>query len=173
MVRAILEGRKTQTRRVANQKLGPLFESSLKHNGHVALHMMDYDIDCPYGAVGERLWVRETWQEVPDDGGTIVYRATDPDWEATDGWTWRPSIFMCRAYSRMTLEVTDVRVQRLQEIAGEDAVAEGWPVDQELYPTVNTHSKARDWYKRLWDSLNAKRGFGWATNPWVWCITFR
>lgn len=127
---------------------------------------------CPYGQPGDRLWVRETWAE---DGSRYTYRATNETW----AWHWAPSIFMPRAASRITLEITDVRVERVQDISEEDARAEG--VTRELrgprtYPdrhAARSHETYRDAYMRLWDALNAKRGCGWAVNPWVWVISFQ
>lgn len=148
MVRAILDGRKTQTRRVAK----------------------DRDKPCKYGIAGDRLWVRETWQSAAAMGvchasdDYFVYRATDPDWETCEGWQWRPSIFMPRKASRITLEITDVRAERLQDITNKDARAEGLARGT-VYP--------RMWFEDLWDSINAKRGFGWDVNPFVWVITFK
>lgn len=82
----------------------------------------------------------------------------------TPSWWRRPSIFMPRAASRITLEVTDVRAERLQDISETDAIAEGCP---------NGATRPIDWYRTLWDDLNAARGFGWDTSPWVWVVEFR
>jgi hypothetical protein len=172
---------------------------------------------CPYGQPGDRLWVRETWRPWNDvselwdcvqyrsDGAMMKPRDLDrnqggqfsEECDATitdqvDGrdTPWRPSIFMPRWASRITLEVTDVRVQRVQEISEEDAKAEGIDRDKwgvEFYapgvvytncygdklPGVKPYHKAADAYRDLWDKINGKRGFGWDENPWVWAITFR
>jgi hypothetical protein len=125
---------------------------------------------------GDCLWVRETFRVCHGDDPRIEYRAggvvstvaayeiNDRGvWEDTDGSVvpgkWQPSIHMPRIGSRITLEITDVRVQRLQEITDEDARAEG--------------VASRDDFRRLWDSINAKRGYGWTTNPWVFAINFK
>lgn len=101
------------------------------------------------------------------------------DGENYDDWTYRysvlPAIFMPRWASRITLEVTEVRVQRLQEISEEDAIAEG--ISKEYCDPIGKHSKA-DWhirndYRDLWNSINSKRGYSWDSNPWVWCISFK
>jgi hypothetical protein len=168
MVQAILDDRKTQTRRVANEFAGmPCLDGILKRfprqNG------------CRYGAPGDRLWVRETWQRNIGNGPPIIYRADHgeatgvykPDpasgaWEiAVSGW--RPSIFMRRLDSRILLEITDVRVERLQEISEDDARAEGYSPKSHHFPT--------GWFRDIWESINGTGS--WDANPWVWAITFR
>lgn len=154
MVRAILDGRKTQTRRVAKG-------------------FLPWD-ECPYGLPGDRLWVRETYRSaIHGAGRKIVYRA-DQD-GSTDGFVWRPSIFMPRALCRLVLDVAAVGVERLQDISLHDCYAEGCerPNPLRLGSVVCETDNARGWYTQLWDSLNAKRGFGWATNPWVWVVEFK
>lgn len=127
-----------------------------------------------------RLWVRETWYPRCADAkdyGTdeIIYRA---DYGGTGGCvfrpSWNPSIFMPRWASRITLEVTGVRAERVQDITEEDAKAEGvilhggWNANDTEY-AINY----RGGFSRLWDSINAKRGYGWDKNPWVWVIEFK
>jgi hypothetical protein len=166
MVRAILDGSKTQTRRV------------VKHSGGMEFDPQDPHYRCPHGTPGDRLWVRETWAHerdgtgCPDDTG-VLYRATDPGWDDEEtGLRWRPSIFMPRIASRILLEITDVRVQRLQEISADDCRAEGHPADWSRSPDPEVHNDAaRDWYMDLWQSINGSDS--WHANPWVWAITFR
>lgn len=192
MVRAILEGRKTVTRRVVTK-----FPETVSNGydfdprtGHIYCHNdylppdcqvvpPDYDafdpreMDSPYGEKGDRLWVRETWaprdseaflrHEVAAD--KIFYRADDERTLATDG-RWRPSIHMPRWASRITLAVRSVRVERLQEITDADVLAEG----------VTPH-KGPDGHRMafgtLWECINGKRpGCSWDDNPWVWRIEF-
>lgn len=89
-------------------------------------------------------------------------------------WTWNPSIFMPRWASRITLEITDVRVERVQEITEEDARAEGFP--GERWATGHgdySEIAPSEQFRELWDKLNASRGFGWDANPWVWVIEFK
>lgn len=175
MIRAILDERKNQTRRVVKPQPSrdvlngaPGFWKEPSYYTHVW--------KCPYGRPGSVLWVRETWLPRAE-GKAFLYRADfDPVNAAGTGAMyggWKPSIHMLRRASRITLEITGVRVQRLQDIKADDAIAEGWPRGQELYPNINTASKALDWYRKLWDSINAKRGFGWHVNPFVWAITFK
>jgi hypothetical protein len=200
MVRAILAGRKTQTRRV--MKPGPPPEEGVFRYGSGWRYSgVDYDDDvvvesCPYGVPGDRLWVRETWKENQPPSGWI-YRATDESsLDPRDERPWQPSIFMPRRASRITLELTEVRVQRLQEISEEDARAEGvlLPVRKvdETHsvpllcltgaPSPSEFKPGQDWslsdYWRHafaigWNGRNGKRGYGWDSNPWVWAISFR
>jgi hypothetical protein len=180
MVRAILEGRKTQTRRIV--KVRPAGAEVVVHNGRVwKPARVDYAgfVECPYGQPGDRLWVRETFL-LRGNGTHCVYRA-DSDLIEAAGFGamyggWKPSIFMPRKFSSITLEVTGVRVERLQEISERDAQAEG--IDdptctEEVTPATGyaTYSYATS-FAKLWDSINAKRA-PWASNPWVWCISFR
>lgn len=121
-------------------------------------------VRCPYGSPGARLWVRETWAEISGDWGSeVVYAADYGDGsDKAAGVRYRPSIHMPRWASRITLELTDVRVERLQEITAKDVVAEGFPFSSDL-----------DVFKATWDKLNARRGFGWSADPWVWALSFR
>jgi len=186
MVRAILDGTKTQTRRVMKDwvKHPHLFEANttIQCNQGVACWVRADMRDslggpcyiqsrCPYGQPGDRLWVRETWahtdyeREGPFQNCTI-YRADGEDgvWDAP-GYRWRPSIHMPRWASRITLEITGVRVEQVQDITPDDAYAEGI---REVY-----YEHAVGAFRVLWDSINAARGYGWASNPWVWVVEFR
>lgn len=197
MVRAILEGRKTVTRREVKKQaaldcLAAGFEPAfLALPGNSDL--------CPYGRQGDRLWVRETWYcdhfEVmrgpylkPDDlnvseaidDGTLVYAADGLTPYEADQPIWKPSIHMPRWASRILLEITDVRVERLQAISDQQAMAEG----VRLYAD---HAALRDWYhvdgketysadprksfELLWSSING--GGAWDANPWVWVVEFK
>jgi hypothetical protein len=160
-------------------------------------------VRCPYGAPGDRLWVREAWSvngigvliagdvihsaEIGyrADGGEISWecppafyeRENDREAFGVRSTAWRPSIHLPRWASRLTLEIVDVRVERLQSISVADAEAEGWggylnsaiPGDDLLC----YGNGPRTWFRKLWDSINAARGFGWDANPWCWAITFR
>ena len=170
MVRAIIDGSKTQTRRAISRKRFPCVDWDYAKVGDRCLPIAAH----AYGIPGDRLWVRETWAPerdgtgCPDDNG-VLYRATDPGWDVEDtGLRWRPSIHMPRAASRILLEITNVRVQRLQEISGPDCWAEGiaaagW--DCERYGSVV------ECFRDLWESINGSGS--WDANPWVWAITFR
>ena len=186
MVRAILEGRKSQTRRVlkgSTEFKGPYNPAYLEaHRGAPGWKTI-----CPYGVPGDRLWVKETSIIAPkyfndgkdcnarDEEGVpriVQYLATNPNRDAANDYHLKvsPSIFMFRWASRITLEITDVRVQRLQEITEEDARAEGY------HPKINDSLPdwtAKESFKILWDSLNAKRGLDWDKNPWVWALSFK
>ncbi len=177
MVRAILEGRKNQTRRVIKpQPCGtsarPLSKCCLQH--------------CPF-EVGQRLWVKETFWVQPDvwqqhhGPQPIHYDADLDDPRQVEDYAKHPGIFMPRWASRINLEVTDVRVERVQEISAEDVQAEGIDVIGKL-PMIPppgadlallARMVAQREFRLLWDSINEERGYGWETNPWVWAITFR
>lgn len=147
---------------------------------------------CPYGQPGGRLWVRETWCRKCDDGvfaynkegnldpsccyyaadGVHVVKGdgdggTEFRKDGTEASPWSPSIHMPRWASRITLKITGIRVERLQEITRDGAIAEGCPKE------VADAQDACQWYRDLWDSINAKRGHGWDENPWVWIIEFQ
>lgn len=212
MVRAILEGRKTQTRRIVKNCHLMEFDSRDPHYGPYWLPYADEDqgkVECPYGKVGDRLWVREAFRYWFQEDGMwdcIDFLAGGPpmkpeilDFDAGMRFSdhcaadskWRPSIHMPRWASRLTLEVTDIRVERLQYISEEDAKAEGIlelgkcnPPDYSMtgYPRSLSqygHDKcigfktAVDAFHGLWDSINASRGYGWDSNPWVWVVEFR
>jgi len=133
------------------------------HHGHIGW--------TPWGSnpiERPRLWVRETFGQF---WGGVHYRATDdrPDLAECN---WKPSIFMPRALCRLLLDITAIRVERLQEIPGRDIQAEGiWLKDCE------GRSRPRDvWsgaFAATWDELNAARGYSWESNPWVWVISFK
>lgn len=191
MVKAILEGRKTQTRRLIKPqpeyreygqgwfwKKGKMVYG-LPNQGAIDDRLLGIWQACPYGQVGDRLWVRETWAVQahldnlrPNDISSVAlcyYRArkqVSPA-EVTRG-KWRPSIFMPRWASRITLEITGLRVERLQEISQDDAKSEG------LLPQLSRNQSGWrtliDDFAELWDSMNAKRGSPWESNPWVWVI---
>ena len=180
MVRALLAGTKTQTRRVIKPQHLAFF------NQDAAAMLSDWnERPLPYGQTGDRLWVREAWglHAYGDDtdwlkGGctamdlddhVIAYRA---DWgPLQDGCHWRPSIHMPRHASRITLEVTGVRVERLRDISAADALAEGIPnTSGEIWRDADTLTVIND-YKDLWESINGPGS--WDANPWVWVIEFR
>jgi hypothetical protein len=181
MVRAILEGRKTQTRRVVKPQFGQLWGCGVKHGDdcfsvHVNIPTSDGGwkwIRCPYGKVGDLLWVRETFAKRyidadrdPPDG--INYRA---DGGCAIEPRWTPSIHMPRWASRLTLRIIEIRVQRIQDIGYDDAEREGIKSDdwKGSYPWVA--QLYRDRFHELWDSINVKRA-PWSSNLWVWVLTF-
>jgi len=187
MVRAILDGSKTQTRRVAKH---PLAQAAVRINSYKGQSEFDCIlpdgtggiIQCPYGNPGDRLWVRETFaQDVAGCPGGISYRADhfDPKGDGpAHPMKWRPSIFLPRRGSRILLEITDVRVQRLQEISEGDARAEGVSDggclscgNPEPCGCGSPQPDARDGFAWLWQSIHGSDG--WHANPWVWAITFR
>lgn len=187
MVQAIVEERKTQTRRVVKFPLGEPHGQGLvaaypaRLDGWIfwgphdspdlaefTKRQYDHGIVCPYGVPGDRLWVRETWAWTDSLKRAVAYRA-DGD-KVLD---WRPSIHMRREYSRLTLEVCEVRVQRVQEITQAEMQAEGITLPEGIAAACGCITCWRNEWIRLWDSINKSRGFGWDNNPWVWVISFR
>lgn len=196
MVRAILEGRKTVTRRVMNPQPEFVWGSGNNGEAHVRYpggSQPDPWIKCPYGQVGDRLWVREAWfDNCPGYGpeqAELYYKADGlPDFDGEESeLRWRPSIHMPRWASRLTLEIVSVRVERLQDISEADAIAEGG-----VYTDTGKNrwgQQANGWSHRgnttadtclltakfsfwnLWDSINGSGS--WDANPWVWVVEFK
>ena len=197
MVRAILAGTKTQTRRVVKQQITPLADGSnwhqFDHRGsNYCMNLRNGTVSqwspllqfCPYGQPGDRLWVRETFCPIyPQDPHYNGGRPIEYDYAATykhghrlgdligEKKKWSPSIHMPRSASRITLEITRVRVERLQNISGADAIAEGlsqteggaWLPGLCDYP---------EWaYRELWKQINGAGS--WDANPWVWVVEFK
>lgn len=192
MVRALLDGRKTQTRRVAKLTANAHVKEV---GGHRRWHPGDPEakLACPYGQLGEHLWVRETCfindfrgVKIPESERAdcqVVYKA-DPlqDWEGEQSLiVWRPSIHMPRWASRITLEITGVRLERLLDISEADAIAEGIERQDKNWwknytalgnPLAYTHLReARTSYCSLWVSINGPRS--WDLNPLVWVVEFK
>lgn len=185
MVRAILDGRKTQTRRVLDPQ--PEYTAS----DEVVVFADGSRSICPFGQPGDRLWVRETWttryctqEEDGVQGDVPVFRA-DYEYDSSEV-CWTPSIHMPRWACRLVLEVTDLRVERLQEISEEDAKAEGSAftcnqcgndLDSEEGAEVHWMCDVLDeesfvyGFKRIWNSCTPKKP--WDSNPWVWVVTFK
>lgn len=188
MVRALLAGTKSQTRRIvkpqppADKPRSAWFEPGVMGWAAPEVPSADWHrVRCPYGVPGDTLWVRETWAvshavdhlkpgELPHGAGMVYYAAT----ENIGGLLKRPSIFMPRWASRITLEIAGVRVERLQDISEADAVEEGVdPLDFEPPPEENagydfSHRAA---YARLWEQINGAGS--WEANPYVWVIEFK
>jgi hypothetical protein len=200
MVRAILDGRKSQTRRIIKpQPVGPVFIATdpktprycLPYNE--TLTMGGLAMRCPYGQPGDRLWVRETCraEELPSGLDGVRYLADDcfipieNTEAASDAWlslaAYRqrlsghhkcrkmPAIHMPRWASRITLEITGIRMERLQDISESDALAEG--IDPKFPPDEQVANAARMRYADIWESINSPGS--WAANPWVWVVEFR
>ena len=204
MVRAILDGRKTQTRRVIKPQPPECTENGTPYTGWQKTTLPckeGFDItafidnpkyigECPHGKPGDRLWVREMWS------GDYCYQKEPPSQRVSvmtpDGpmlresiWYWadgqpeygdwerpRPSIHMPRWASRITLEITNVRVERVKDISEEDAVAEGVHGEREaLAAGMSWYDKPRRAFRSLWQSIYGTNS--WSDNPWVWVIEFR
>ncbi|HHL0910824.1 hypothetical protein H8M89_22325 [Klebsiella pneumoniae] len=206
MVRALLSGRKTQTRRPIKWKQTRFTEIGEREDGSKwpwsedAEHACDFWHPCPFGAVGDRIWVRETFQGPLFDYDLMDSYCKDPTpfekpefcvykadgvpapefYDADDELhcCWRPSIHMPRWASRILLEITDVRVERLNAISEEDARAEGI-IDggclncgePEPCGCANPEPDATDAFAYLWQSIYGQDN--WNANPWVWVIEFK
>lgn len=192
MVRAILDGNKTQTRRIVKEKeIRNRFPMYIKNNiwawgtkpcdGTQACWSHD-TFKCPYGTEGDRLWVRETWSYLDSEKTEFIYRADDNRWIEdlhSAGSPWKPSIHMPREASRITLEIKNIRVERLQDISEEDSKAEGieWIINSENawgwrdYATRNSITYVcTESFKSLWESIHGSESL--KQNPWVWVIEF-
>lgn len=182
MVRAVLTSRKTQTRRVVKAPVMPKIGNQYwdvkvsAELGQMTARCTKekvcgfFDLKCPYGSKGTRLWVRETFTEFDGAPNGVAYRA-DCVGEYADMVEilkpWKPAIFMRRKHSRILLEIEDVRVERVQDITSDDAIAEG------IKPIWDNDYGPQQMFGELWDSINAKRGYGWDVNPWVWVVEFK
>lgn len=199
-VQATLDQRKSQFRRIVKPQGKSVCFDVVMHKDGTDKWPRNLDADerfisymkCPYGQPGDRLWVRETWNNEAeyyfiykaDAENGRMYLGTDdegPQYANIDDFKWKPSIFMPREACRIFLEVVDVRVERLQEISEEDAIAEGINED-DFEANANSYnyvgSRATDHippakftYKQLWESINGKGS--WQKNPWVWVVTFK
>lgn len=196
MVQAILAGRKTQTRRVIKINSAPFSENFT--DAEWKNHLNSAGAKLLYGGFekGDILWVRETWQKECEEiqiaggdwsnaylnaTGNFVYRADNillPK-ESIGFGKWKPSIFMPKEAARIFLKVTNVRVERLQDISEEDAVDEGvrkctLEDCEDLWENYNGFMgfyEAKDSFQSLWQSINAKK-HPWESNPWVWVYEF-
>ncbi|EOJ3027456.1 hypothetical protein ACM2RR_002198 [Klebsiella pneumoniae] len=208
MVRAILDGRKTQTRRPIKWKQTRFTEIGEREDGSKwpwsedAEHACDFWHPCPFGDVGDRIWVRETWAEAGASAPDLkLYRANYPEHVPShyenvppeDEIRWTPSIHMPRRASRILLEITDVRVERLNAISEEGAQREGvhtevwdqtvvarnyaardeffqfWSEDMPHYVEMN--QLYRSSFRSLWESIYGAEN--WLATPWVWVIEFK
>ncbi|MBB3220197.1 hypothetical protein FHS02_000984 [Massilia umbonata] len=190
MVRALLAGTKTQTRRVVKPHRRDDAFVLLDHGGgwwpyrsedgeRPIVDNMEYALACPYGKRGDRLWVKETWaQPAGLDPEFTVYRADYPacvpagfnNLPAADEIKWKSSLFMPRAACRILLEVVSVRVERLNDCSEADARAEGTPGHGSI-PGHEHSATSLEHYRHIWESINGAGS--WDRNPWVWVVEFR
>lgn len=207
MVRAILDGKKTQTRRVVKGNFPPdqfIREKSgsgygwnqANWQGNKSMWLMtgpvgiardagyDTQVACPYGKPGDRLWIKTGYTTRYDHERNETHWKTEGGWITTHGQAMsktgkpkrdggHPGRFMpnwlSQEFRLPVLEITDIRVQRLQKITEEDADREGARWKGHRYEPCT----AKDQFAILWDKLNATRGYGWDANPWVWSISFQ
>jgi hypothetical protein len=214
MVKAVLEGRKKQTRRIIKPQpfiANGAFQFEHKkytEDNHCYSELSedhekfdDFLISInPYGQIGDRLWVRETWCHGHE---VFMYRPPNYWYKVQDAWgdinilenevdkiggklKWKPSIFMPRDASRITLEITDIRVEGIRAISEDDCLKEGIDmesdhaslcIDIEACTTYENDlidgSAIKTVFSKLWDSINAKRGYSFFSNPWCWAISFK
>ena len=181
MVKAILEGRKTQTRRIVKPQ-------PLCIHQRIAWNILTeewclYDeaqkevlekFECPYGKIGDHLYVKETWYKTKHVLPSIIcYKA---DYNDPENYKWKPSLFMPKKYARIWLEVTEIKVQQLHQISFDDILAEGCIERYEIkkcYASFTGQNFIRNKWIKLWDSINVKKGYGWGKNPYVWVIEFK
>lgn len=198
-VRAILDGRKTQTRRIIKpqpEDFKPLGKAGQmipyrqgKEVPDMPGHHIWEPIKCPYGVVGDRLWVQEGYQitsfnvcKIPHNAFVGHYLCDNKKFakpatlDELKKWGHRKKPhaktsgrFMYKSLARLWLEITGIRVERVQEISEKDATAEGVM----RLTTYRTETPMIDMFRHLWNVLNAKRGFGWDKNPFVWVIEFK
>ena len=190
MVEAILNQTKTQTRRIV--KGIEIFNNKTQTNSSIKRDIKNKNITCPYGRVGDVLWVRETWQKrnenaIKEGFEKYYYKAS---FNGCSDAGWKPSIYMPKDAARIFLQITDIRIERLQEITNEDAKAEGiikLLVDNELpIPRIEYknylnpykhHSLPETWntpyhsFQSLWESINGSDS--WELNPFVWVVEFK
>lgn len=189
MVRAILDGRKTQTRRIIKPMPLPECDSCVDIDyGRFIFGTLSRDgltktihesIKCPYGQAGDSLYVRERlekdkifWCYYSDK---VIVEVSEEDRTAAVGWAFHkeqdycPSIHMPKWASRIHLEITDIRIERVQDISEQDAAAEGCPT-----PVPGDGPKLPNlWFRKLWDRINGKTEKDWHSNPWVWVVEFK
>jgi len=183
MVKAILDGNKTMTRRIIkNQDLTGAprggFNAYSYQDEETLKDKIGFESDddswvSPYGAPGDLLWVRETWRKSsPIEKDQVYYRAGTSG--ATD-MKWKPSIFMPKKFCRIWLKNKDIRVERLQDISEEDAIKEGCEIGHGI--DDSSPFFAKDAFETLWDSINGHprkdgKDISWSANPWVWVVDF-
>lgn len=173
MVRAILAGTKTQTRRAVKSTGMYAIDASIHGEEVARRELAALATRCPYGQAGDQLWVRETFAQ-HQQFADVAYRADGEEFEDSDGFSWepkwKPSIHMPRNISRIDLEIIGVRVERLQDISEADCAKEGAPFSYSGFAPEDAPDW-RGWYRDLWESINGPGS--WDQNPWVWVIEFR
>ena len=216
MVRAILDGQKTQTRRIVNPPPKIIYDADVKFSltpftvttkaeqgllwsatSYDADRPRTYKIKCPYGKVGDTLWVRETTKHygnkffmgkgyafveykdgeskeidlthILDEGKELPQQ--ECWWKGKSKWS--SARFMFKWAARIWLEITNIRVERVQDISENNIISEGCPEFTSLTGIDELYAARRWWWNELWNSINSKRGYGWDKNPWVWAIEFK
>ena len=186
MVKAILDGRKTMTRRVIKPQ--PIITGLFADYKNITTLIENLFEFCPHGQVGDRFWVRETWRPYSEKDVQIEYRADGVVIDYPErpqfsfygcGQNWKPSIHMPRWASRIILDIIGIKVERLQDITEDDTIAEGIVMSklgtnyQNFFDGTFWINSSKPIFESLWDSINSKRGYPWTNNPWVWVISFK
>lgn len=202
-IKAILNNKKTMTRRIIKPQ--PVWHSEWGTMGYEWKDKAFVDSEfrnkminfCSYGKIGDILWVREIWTDWNCCGcrenknscacsnkdffekfphyGEIVFKSDYKEMDGVDIGRWKSPMFMPKKYSRIKLEIINIKVERLWDITEEDTIAEGIkdPNDFKEMPSYLSSDHYRLKFEKLWNSINAKCGFRWELNPWIWCISFR
>ncbi len=194
MINAILEGRKNQTRRPfkgTTEYKGPYNPAYME----VHKDSLGWKDVCSYGKVGDKIWVRESWgvgcrpcpfrgdyegieykaecKLLEDNDSLNLYEVNVPSGDCLSNYhskSWKRPSSMPEWASRITLEITNIRVEKVQDITPEDAIREGYPFG---LPEPKTKDEYIDWFRNVWDKIYAKKGFGWNENPYCWVIEFK
>lgn len=177
MVKAILSGSKVQTRRVVKEEHAPV---KISKDNQYAMPL-DRLLSCPYGQVGDVLWVRENYLKPPKVITSKMLKDGADTWPSFDyqadcelgdveqykewGWKMKPSIHMPKSACRLFLEIKEIRVERLQDISRGDCMDEGCP-----FPNIAKQTNPKEWFENLWKKINGEES--WSSNPWVWVIEF-
>lgn len=207
-IRSILSGRKTQTRRIIKHH-SPVYD---KPENIAEYKFVEFDgkqvqfrdslglispIKCPYGEVGNILWIKEAWTQWDCIGcrrnentcacssnefferfphyKEITYKATYKELEGIDIAKWHSPLFMPKEYSRIKLEITNIKVERVQDISEEDAMGEGMRDSRgfNMMPSYTSENHYKLKFKKLWDFIHRKDEFNWELNSWIWAIEFK
>jgi hypothetical protein len=175
MVQAILNGTKTQTRRI----IKPQPDSrGLRTSNVMWEDWHGREVKCPYGEHGDIIWVRETWNKIQDvffGGEMYIYKEKYVTYKRPGAsvWKWKPSIYMPKEACRIRLLIKDIRVERLCDITEEDAIVEGIEMKTGIFDHINggIHQQPSDIYAELWDKIHGDGS--WIKNPFVWVIEFK
>ena len=186
MIRAVLDGLKTVTRRPVKPQPPARTSNGTPYTGFQKTTLPcseGFDLtayidnplyigDCPFGKVGDKLYVQETFYPSMTTSGKIIYKADFVSKKTADYFVWKPSVHMTQELSRITLEITNIRVERIQDMREGDVISEGINAP-EMIRTPGESVKLWADFKELWDSIYEEKGFEWEINPFVWVLEFK